>query len=179
MPVNNSAVPHTHTYTHTQPPPPLPLPTVPSSGCGFHEGPHWRGLRFVGYFQLWLAPVAPSIDGTAAARRRGLWVMPPLACGCWKPFLLLSHTAARQTVHAAAAAARLTVCSSPPPTAGPDNTTCCSKHMHSTDTHTHNRASLTDQIKVRAVVPAVGGVSVYQLCRKQNLCMCEHKASNK
>lgn len=73
------------------------------------EGQQRAGVVcMAGYFQLRLAPVAPSIDGTVAAR----WVMPPFACGC-----PLSHTAARQTVHtAAAAAARLTVCRAPPPT---------------------------------------------------------------
>lgn len=105
-----------------------------------------RGVGLVGYFQLRLAPVAPSIDGTAAARRRGLWVMPPLACGCAKPFPLFSHTAARQAVHAAAAAARLTVCRAPPPTAGPDNATYCSKQYPAlchTQTRTHICAHIT------------------------------------
>lgn len=127
----------------------------------------------MGYFQLWLAPVAPSIDGTAATRRRGLWVMPPLACGCAKPFPLFSHTVARQAVHAAAAAARLTVCRAPPLTAGPDNATYCSKQYPAlchtqthTHMHTHNWASLTDQIRVIAAVPAAEAVSLYKLCMK-------------
>lgn len=83
LPVNNSVV--LQAYTLQQPS--LPRPTVPSSRRGQSEGQLWAECcGQAGYFGLCLAPLTHSIDGTAVAQRRGLWVMPPLACGCLKPF---------------------------------------------------------------------------------------------